>query len=693
MADLLVELLSEEIPAGMQKNAAKQLELLLVEKIKELGLEYLSVGTYYASRRLVVFINGLPIIQADRTIERKGPRVSSSDSAIKGFLNSNGISLDDCELRDDKKGKYYVAVFEEEGRPVKDLLASVIQNAILKLNWPKSMRWSHFQFRWVRPLQNILVVFDGVSVSGSIKVDNWEQLFTNYTYGHRFLAPEKIFIESHEDYVKKLANKFVIIDPDKRMNLISDNLRKSAEKLNLTVSHDPKLVEEVNGLVEWPIVLVGDIDQEYMVLPSEVLTASMRSHQKYFSLLNPDGKLASRFSFVANMNAEDGGSVIISGNQRVLRSRLADAKYFWEQDRKTKLVDQVTNLDKVVFHAKLGTVGQKVKRIIKLSKQIAISIPHADQNSVTRAALLAKADLVSGMVGEFPELQGVMGKYYALEDGEPMEVALALEEHYSPLGPSDNCPTSPVSIAIALADKIDTLVSFWAIDEKPTGSKDPFALRRAALGVIRIILENKIRLPLKSLLCDAGDLLEVNTTEYYDDLMSFIIDRLKMYLREEGIEFGCVEAIFTASKDDDLLVLLERTRTLNEFLATENGINLLIAYRRAANIVKVEKKRDNEELQDKVYDVALGKLEKDGVEISLWNSMLEIEEKVDALIKEEKFVDAMSSLANLRQPVDSFFDSVTVNVDDTSIRHNRLRLLTYIQQVIDNVANFSKIEG
>ncbi|MDG2312549.1 MAG: glycine--tRNA ligase subunit beta, partial [Alphaproteobacteria bacterium] len=674
MADLLMELLSEEIPAGVQKNAANQLQLLLVKGMQELGLECGSVGSYYASRRLVVFIKDLPTIQADRTIERKGPRVSSSDSAIHGFLQSNGISLDDCELREDKKGKFYVAVFEEKGKAVKDLLASIIQNAILKLTWPKSMRWSTFQFRWVRPLQNILVVFDGVSVPGSLKVDNWELLFTNYTYGHRFLAPAKIFVENHEDYVKKLANKFVIIDPDKRIDLISVNLRKSAEKLNLTVRHDPKLVEEVNGLVEWPIVLVGNIDKEFMELPPEVLTASMRSHQKYFSLLKSDGNLAFRFAFITNMDAVDGGGVIISGNQRVLRSRLADAKHFWEQDRRTKLEDKVTDLDKVVFHAKLGTVGQKVKRIGMLSKEVAVSIPNADQNYVSRAALLAKADLVTGMVSEFPELQGVMGKYYALDDGEQMEVAVAIAEHYSPVGPADSCPTSPVSISIAIADKIDTLVSFWAINEKPTGSKDPYALRRAALGLIRIILENQIRLPLKSLLSNAGYLLEVDTSGYYDDLMSFIVDRLKMYLREEGIEYGCIEAIFSTSKDDDLLILLERTRTLNEFLATENGINLLIAYRRAANIVRVEKKKDNAEFQDKVYDVGIGKLEEDGIELTLWNSMLDIEKKVHAFIKEEKFVDAMSSLASLRQPVDSFFDSVTVNVDDSNIRHNRLRL-------------------
>lgn len=693
MADLLLELLSEEIPAGLQKTAANQLQSLLVKEIQESGLEFVSVGSYYASRRLVVFINGLPTIQADRTIERKGPRVSSSDNAIQGFLKSNGISLDDCEVREDKKSKFYVAVFEEKGKPVKDLLASIIQNAVLKLTWPKSMRWSNFQFRWVRPLQNILAIFDGVTVPGSLKADNWEKLFVDYTYGHRFLAPTKIYVENLQDYVKKLENKFVVIDPDQRTNLISINLHKHSEELNLIVREDPKLVEEVNGLVEWPIVLIGDIDQEFMELPSEVLTTSMRSHQKYFSLIKPDGNLASKFAFITNMAVEDGGSIIISGNQRVLRSRLADAKHFWEQDRKVKLEDQITNLDKVVYHARLGTVGQKVKRIVKLSKEVAVNIPGVDQSFVARAALLAKADLVSGMVGEFPELQGVMGKYYALEDGEPMEVALAIAEHYSPLGPADNCPTSPVSIAIAIADKIDTLAAFWVIDEKPTGSKDPYALRRAALGVIRIILENKLKLPLKSLLSKARDLLEVDKTGSYDDLMPFIIDRLKVYLREEGIEHGHIEAIFSASIDDDLLILLERTRALNEFLATESGINLLVTYRRAANIVRVEKKRNNEEFQDKVYNVDMGKLAKDGTEISLWSSILEIEKKVEGFLKEEKFVDAMSSLASLRHPVDNFFGSVTVNVDNSNIRHNRLLLLAYIQQVIDNVANFSKIEG
>ena len=690
MPELLIELLSEEIPAGLQVPGADNLRRLVVEALEAAEIEFADAKTHGASRRLVLAIDGLPTVQADRTIERKGPRTDAPEKAIQGFLGAAGVSLDDCETREDKKGTFYVAVIEQKGQPVKDVLAEIVCDAVDKLPWPKSMRWAASRFRWVRPLHNVLAIFDGAPLAGGIDLDKGELAFTDQTYGHRFLSPAAITVKDHADYVAKLEQAFVAIDRDRRRSTIADALAETAQALGLSVRNDPALLEEVSGLVEWPVVLTGDIDPDFMELPAEVLTTSMRKHQKYFALEQSDGALAAKFAFVANMVADDGGAAIVAGNQRVLRARLADARHFWDQDRKKTLQSRVPELSNIVFHAKLGSVGDKIDRMTALAIEIATHVPETDKDRVRSAARLAKADLVTGMVGEFPDLQGTMGQYYALAEGESAEVAAAIAEHYSPAGPTDKCPSAPTSLAVAMADKIDTLVGFWSIDEKPTGSKDPYALRRAALGVIRMVLENRLRLPLRNAFASAGGLLGVDDASIYDDLMSFIADRLKVHLRDEGIAHDHIEAIFALSGEDDLVRLLERVRALAAFVESEDGANLLTAYRRAANIVRAEQKKDDEVYAGAAYDSKLGE---NGVETALWTTLEGVEANAGASVEAEQFADAMSSLAQLRAPVDEFFDDVTVNDDDADIRRNRLRLLAHIQQVMDNVADFSKIEG
>ena len=706
MPELLIELRSEEIPARMQARAAEDLKRLVTDGLKDAGLEFDSAEVYATPRRLALVVAGLPDKQPDMVEERKGPRVGSPEQAIEGFLKSAGLkSLDRCEVREVKGAEFYFVVSKVIGRAVSNVLPNVVVSAINALKWPKSMRWRHTVFTWVRPLHSILAIFDGKPLDQDYglgqrgnptdHVAERDQVisFGASTRGHRFLAPGEFEVKDFADYKAKLEKAYIILDAAERRKIIEADAAKLAKIAGLVVKDDPALLDEVAGLVEWPVVLMGSIDKEFMDLPPEVLTLSMRSHQKYFAVEDVKGKLAPRFIVVANMAAADGGKAIVAGNERVLRARLSDARFFWDQDRKKTLQGRVPELSNIIFHAKLGSVGDKVDRMTALAIEIAAHVPNSDKDRVRSAARLAKADLVAGMVGEFPELQGVMGRYYALAEGEAPDVAAAIAEHYSPAGPTDKCPTSPTSVAVALADKIDTLVGFWAIDEKPTGSKDPYALRRAALGIIRLVLENGLRLPLRAAFATAGGLLKADDDTIYDDLMSFVADRLKVHLRDEGISHDHIEAIFALSGEDDLVRLLERVRALAAFVASEDGANLLTAYRRAANIVRAEQKKDGEVFAGKAYDANLGQGSANGIETALWAAMGGIEEDASASLKDERFADAMASLAQLREPVDKFFDGVTVNVDDTDIRRNRLRLLAHIQQVMDNVADFSKIEG
>jgi glycyl-tRNA synthetase beta chain len=693
MAELLLELLSEEIPARMQARAAENLERAVTRRLADARLEFTSAAAYVTPRRLVLVADGLPDKQPDVTEERKGPRVGAPDKAIQGFLGSVGLeSPDQCEVRDTGKGEFYFAVIEEKGRATIEVLTENLGDVIRGFDWPKSMRWGARSMRWVRPLKQVLCLFDGAPVP--LDLESESVPVSEATRGHRFLAPAPIRVSSFADYRDKLRAAYVMLDGGERRQTIRADAERLAAAEGLTVRADEELLAEAAGLVEWPVALIGTVDEAFMDLPPEVLTSVMRHHQKYLSLTRADGALAPRFVVIANMLADDGGAAMVAGHERVLRARLADAKFFWDQDHKRTLESRVPALDGIIFHAKLGSMGEKVARMQALIAELAPYIPRADVALGERAALLAKADLTAEMVGEFPELQGVMGRYYALHEGARAEVAKAVEEHYAPQGPADRCPTAPLSVAVALADKIDTLVGFFAVGEMPTGSKDPFALRRAALGVIRLIVENGLRIPLRTVF-ETADLLHAErrgaVTGGLDPavLLDFLADRLKVHLREKGVRHDLVSAVFALGGEDDLVRLLARVDALKGFVDTEDGEHLLTAYRRAVNIVRIEEKRDGRSY-DGEADESL--LKEDG-EVRLYERLAEVRRLSAPALAREEFAAAMQALALLRKPVDAFFDHVTVNCEDKKLRANRLRLLSQIRATMEAVADFSKIEG
>lgn len=687
MAELLLELLSEEIPARMQARAMGDLERIVSEKLKAAQLPFDHLQAYATPRRLALVVEGLPKAQADVVEERKGPRVDAPQTAIDGFLADTGLSLDTCERRTTEKGEFYFAKVERKGQPTGKLLSSLLPEVFAQFPWPKAMRWGTGKLRWVRPLHGVLCLFDGkvVPVSfGAIEA-------SNQTLGHRFLAPKPFKVKNFDDYRERLRGAYVMLDKEERRDAISADATLAARNEGLRLSEAGGLLDEVAGLVEWPVVLLGDIDPKFMELPPEVLTTAMRTHQKYFSLVDKDDGLAPRFIVVSNMQTSDGGKEIVAGNERVLRARLADAQFFWDQDRRMKLVDWFPGLHEMIFHAGLGSLAERAFRLQELGDHLGPQMG-AKVKLARRAGQLAKCDLLSGMVHEFPELQGVMGRYYALNDGEPPEVADAIAEHYAPQGPNDVCPTGPVSVALALADKIDQLVGFFAIKEKPTGSKDPFALRRAALGVIRLILENNLRLPLRPVFHVAiqlqSDLVDADE-RIANELLDFFADRLKVHLKEKGVRHDHISAVFALTAEDDLVRLLERVDALRDFLDSEDGANLLVAYRRARNIVHIEEKNDATTYDGAVTEAALREAE----EQTLQTRLKEVQTLADAALKNEEFTVAMSALARLRVPVDAFFDHVTVNADDKDLRANRLHLLADVRRTLEAVADFSKIEG
>ena len=687
MAELLLELFSEEIPARMQNRAAEDLKRLATDALKAAGLAFARADAYVTPRRLALVVDGLPEKQPDVTEEKKGPRVGSPEQAIQGFLKGAGLtSLDQCEKREVGKAGFWFAVAEKKGRATAEVLSEILTDVIAKLPWPKSMRWATETVRWVRPLHSILCVFNGAVVNvvfGPVKAGN-------ATRGHRFLAGGAITAKNFSEYKAKLRSAYVMLDAAERAEAIWADAGAQAKTLGLTLKEDRGLLEEVAGLVEWPVPLIGSIDAAFMDLPPEAMTTTMRANQKYFALLNADGSLASKFVIVANMHTNDGGKAVIAGNERVLRARLSDARFFWDQDRKVPLAERVPALKDIVFHAKLGTVGDKVERIAALAVELCAFVPGADRDRVRSAAELCKADLVTGMVGEFPELQGIMGRYYALASKESFEVANAIAEHYAPKGPNDHCPTAPVSVAVALADKIDTLVGFFAVGEKPTGSGDPFALRRAALGIIRLVLENKLRLPLGRALGEAAKLYG-KTANAFDsaELLSFFADRLKVALREKGVRHDLIDAVFSLGSEDDLVRLVARVEALGSFLTSDDGANLLVAYRRAANIVSIEEKKDKTTYDPMTTTSALKLPE----EKRLYEVLSLVGRALGLALVNEDYAGAMKALATLRQPVDEFFDKVTVNADDASLRLNRLGFLATIRDTMNTVADFSKIEG
>ncbi|HYJ58426.1 MAG TPA: glycine--tRNA ligase subunit beta [Methyloceanibacter sp.] len=678
MAKLLLELFSEEIPARMQARAREDLARLLGGRLGEAGLEFKEIRTYATPRRLTAVVEGLPSRSPDMREEKKGPRVDAPEAAIEGFLKSAGLSsVDQAEKREDKKGVYYVATIEKQGRATAEVVARIVPEIVRNFPWPKSMRWGMGRLRWVRPLHSILCLFDGKTVPFEIDgIASGKQ-----TRGHRFLAPRPFGVTGFDDYSKKLREAYVILDGEERSSRILKDARVLAAKEDLTLVEDEALLAENAGLTEWPVVSMGSFEAGFLEVPPEVLSTAMKAHQKCFSLRNKEGALANRFILVANLKAKDGGKAIVAGNERVIAARLADAKFFFDQDRKVMLPDLVPKLKGIVFHEKLGSQYERVQRVWRLAREIA-PLVGAEPDLAERAAILAKADLLSGMVGEFPELQGVMGRYYALDQEEDPTVADAIATHYKPLGPSDQVPHEPVGIAVALADKLDMLVGFWAIDEKPTGSKDPYALRRAALGVIRTVLENGVRLPLLKQFRAKLDEPEAQS------LLSFFADRLKVHLREQGARHDLVDAVF-ALGGDDLLMIVKRVEALGKFLDTEDGANLLTGTKRAINILRIEEKKDGV-----AYDQALDPdLLKRPEEKALAKAVDQVAKEAAVATEREDFEAAMAAMAKLRAPVDAFFDSVTVNTQDYYLRENRLRLLNRIRATTLTVADFSKIEG
>jgi glycyl-tRNA synthetase beta chain len=703
MGELLLELFSEEIPARMQRAAAEQLRASLTARLAEERLAFSRAEAFATPRRLTLVVDGLPPRQPDVVEEKRGPHVNAPQPALEGFMRKVGVTtLEGAEVRTVGGADYYYFSSTVAGRATAEVLRDIIAATVESFSWPKSMRWGSGAMRWVRPLQNVLCLFDGAVVDVTLRDHGLRA--NDATYGHRFLAPERITVRSFEDYAAKLRAAYVVLDGNERRTFIASRVAELAAAEELTFPDDPALLEEVAGLVEWPVPLIASIDAAFMSLPREVLTMTMRANQKYFALETADGTLAPRFALVANVVAPDGGAAIVAGNERVLRARLADARFFWDQDRKTPLEERVPALANLVFHAKLGTLMEKVLRIKSLAVELATTAGAGETiELVNRAATLCKADLVTGMVGEFPELQGKIGRYYALAEGEDVRVADAIAEHYAPLGPSDRCPTAPVSVAVALADKIDTLAGFFAIGEKPTGSKDPFGLRRAALGVIRLIVENRLRLHLTAAFTAAYEayaktLPEIareaapgdpSGADVARELLEFFADRLKAHLRETGVRHDLISAVFALGDEDDLVRLLARVDALGTFLASPDGANLLTAYKRASNIVRREEQKDKKRYDGAPDPALFAQPEESALFAELQRAAPEIAERAGS----EDFAGAMAALARLRPFVDVFFDRVTVNADDPALRANRLRLLSGIRSALGAVADFSKIEG
>ncbi len=689
MGELLLELLSEEIPAGMQGHARAELRRLLAEALASRGLAFTAIRSFTTPRRLVAVVDGLPARQPDRTVERRGPRADAPERAREGFLRSlEGLAFT-LEEREERRGRFLYAIIREPGRPTPEVLADFLPGLLAGFPWPKAMRWGEGELRWVRPLHGILCLFDGEVVPfrfGPLASGR-------STRGHRFHAPEPVPVSDFADYETKLRRARVILDPGERARLIREQAEAHCRAEGLELVPDEELVAELAGLVEWPVVLAGAIDPDFMRLPAEVLVTAMRHHQRYLAVRDGEGRLAPRFLFVANIEARDGGRAITAGNERVLRARLWDARYFWDSDRRLPLEERLPKLERVIFHARLGTMAEKVARLERLAAEVAPRVPGADAALARRAARLAKCDLVTGMVGEFPELQGVMGGHYAREQGEAPEVAQAIAEHYRPQGPEDACPRAPVSVALALADRIDTLAGFFAAGIRPSGSKDPFALRRAALGVVRLVLENGLRLPLRSLLQGAleayGERFATRDREaVVEELLSFLADRIEVLLRAEGVRHDLIAAARVPFAEDDLLRLVARVRALQRFLASEAGADLLTAYRRARNIVAIEERRDGRSYEG---DPDPG-LIADPEERALYEALAAARARIDAALREEDFEGAMRALAALRDVVDAFFDHVRVNVEDARLRVNRLFMLSALRSVFERIADFSRVE-
>ncbi|MCW1951183.1 MAG: glycine--tRNA ligase subunit beta [Octadecabacter sp.] len=741
MPDMLIELFSEEIPARMQAKAAADLQKLVTDGLVEAGLTYAGAGAFSTPRRLALSVEGLSAESPDTREERKGPKVGAPDGAIDGFCRGAGVSRDSLEARDTGKGEVYFAVIEKKGRAASEIIAEVLENAIRNFPWPKSMRWGAGALKWVRPLHSIVCILSDEAGAEVVPMSVDGIAAGNTTHGHRFMAPDAFSVTSFEDYEAKLKRANVILRADERADMIWSEASNQAFAAGLELVEDKGLLAEVSGLVEWPVVLMGTIADDFLSLPPEVLTASMREHQKFFSVKDKTGQVV-RFVTVANRETSDQGKTILAGNQKVLFARLSDAKFFWENDLRVAKAggqDWLDSLANVTFHNKLGTVAELVGRMAALAGEIA-PLVDADADEAAEAATFAKADLSSEMIYEFPDLQGLMGRYYAKEAGKSDAVALAAQEHYSPLGPSDDVPNAPVSVAVALAEKIDKLTGFWAIDEKPTGSKDPFALRRAALGVIRLVLENGLTIKLDRFIDaqlvrqkvkvfdsltndEVAELLEeiakhgvfgaafttvkehwtdqdVSPSQGFNDLgdavpdlsvdlLSFFHDRLKVYLKDEGVSHDVIDASLAMPGNDDLLLLVNRAKALAAFLKTDDGENLIQGFKRANNILSQAEEKDGVEYSFGA-DVKFAETDE---EKALFKALDAADAKIAPAMEAEDFATAMSAMADLRAPIDAFFDAVQINADTEVLRRNRLNMLHRIRTICLSVADLRKLEG
>ncbi|MGG7645734.1 glycine--tRNA ligase subunit beta [Rhodovulum sp. YNF3179] len=686
MPDLLLELFSEEIPARMQARAAADLKARVTDGLVEAGLTYAGAVAHSTPRRLALSVQGLLADSPTVREDRKGPRVDAPEKALEGFLRATGLTRDQLEIRDDKKGQVYFATLEKPGRPAAEIVAEVVEQVVRHFPWPKSMRWGAGSLRWVRPLHSILCILtdDAGAETVDLEIDGLRA--GDVTAGHRFMAPSHFSVTGFDDYEAKLKRAKVILSAEERADHIWVEAHNMAFAQGLEVVEDKALLAEVAGLVEWPVVLMGDIGAAFLDLPPEVLQTSMKEHQKFFSVRNPKTGQIEKFVTVANRETADDGATILAGNHKVLAARLSDAKFFWENDLRTVreigLEGMAAGLETVTFHSKLGSQADRIKRISTLAREIA-PLVGAKPDLAAEAARVVKADLQSEMVDEFPELQGIMGRYYAEAAGHDDGVPEACEEHYKPLGPGDDVPTGPVSVTVALADKIDMLTGFWAIDEKPTGSKDPFALRRAALGVIRLMLENAVR----------AHLSEVFVKGYAgadaDDLLAFFHDRLKVHLRDEGIRHDVIDACIGMPGNDDLVLLVKRAEALATFLETDDGENLTQGFKRANNILTDEERKDGVE-----YSFGPdAKLAEAAEEKALFGALDAAEARIAPALAAEDFAAAMSAMADLRQPIDAFFEAVVVNAENQILRRNRLNLLHRIREICLKVADLRRIEG
>jgi glycyl-tRNA synthetase beta chain len=745
MPDLLFELFSEEIPARMQAKAADDLRRMVTDKLVAEGLVYEGAKAFATPRRLALTVHGLPARQPDLKQERKGPKMGAPDAAVQGFLKAAGLkSLDEAKIQRDPKGDFYIALIEKPGRPAIDVIAEILPLVVRTFPWPKQMRWGEASAKrgaltWVRPLHSIIATFGPETEDPEIvKFDVGGIEAGQVTRGHRFMAPAEFSVRRFDDYVSKLEAAKVVLDPQRRRDIILADAKQLAFAQGLELVEDDALLEEVAGLVEWPVALMGSFDQEFLSIPGEVIRATIRNNQKCFVVRDPkSGKLAPKFILVSNIEASDGGGAIVAGNERVIRARLSDAKFFYETDIKTKLEARLPKFENIVFHKEIGSQAQRIARMGHLATELA-PLVRADVEKVKRAAQLAKADLLTEVVGEFPEVQGVMGKYYALAQGEDASVATAIEDHYKPVGQNDRVPTDPVAIAVALAEKIDVLAAFWAIDALPSSSKDPFALRRAATGVARIILENDLRVPLADVLMTADiealvdiksarldephfalialeregglskqsarklwsrlvdkifsdDVLEqesATATDRVFNLLDYIVDRVEGELRARGARYDLVRAALAIRLEDDLVLIVRRVEALGKFLDTDDGKNLLAGTKRASNILAIEEKKDKRSFTG-APEASLYKLDE---EKNLARAIGEVKAEASAAVAKEDFASAMGALAKLRPVVDAFFDKVKVNDDDKAVRENRLKLLNEIREATRAVADFSKIQ-